>query len=455
MSTSLSRRSLLANAALAALFAQTGCARTTRTSSVPWRNWSGALVCQPSGRVAPGSEEQLAQFLSSTTSKVRPVGSGHSFAPLVPTDGHLIVLDRLSGLIDANDNEMTATFGAGTRLSDLGPALATANQALFNLPDIDRQTLAGAISTATHGTGRSLGCLSAYVTGLRMVSASGQIMDLSPSEQPELFSAAQVGLGALGIFTRVQLQNRRPYRLKATNQVAPIEQTLANFDSAAAKHRHFEMFPLVHSDFALTLSIDETDEPIHNPAADPEEEAAFAAAMASWAALPPKERAPHINGLAEQIEPSVRVDASYRILSNIRNNRFNEMEYSVPASAGADCLREVLHTIRSQAVDVVFPLEYRYVRGDDTWLGMSSGAEDHAAISIHRVAGEDFRPYFDLIEPIFWKYGGRPHWGKVHSLGASQLAKLYPRFQEFVALRNKLDPSGRLLNDHLQRLFET
>ncbi|MGI9324780.1 MAG: D-arabinono-1,4-lactone oxidase [Pseudomonadales bacterium] len=455
MSTSLSRRSLLANTALAALFAQAGCATSTRPSSVPWRNWSGALICQPSGRLAPSSEEQLAQFLSSTSGKVRPVGSGHSFAPLVPTDGHLVVLDRLSGLIDANHDEITATFGAGTRLSDLGPALETANQALFNLPDIDRQTLAGAISTATHGTGRSLGCLSAYVTGLRMVSAGGQVIDLSAREQPDLFSAARVSLGALGIFTRVQLQNRRPYRLKAINAVAPIQQTLANFDSAADKHRHFEMFPLVHSDYALTLSIDETDEPVYNPPADPAEEAAFAAAMASWAAMPPKDRPPHINGLAEQIEPSVRVDASYRILSNVRNNRFNEMEYSVPANAGADCLSEILHTIRSQAVDVVFPLEYRYVRGDDTWLGMSSGDEDHAAISIHRVAGEDFRPYFDLIEPIFWKYGGRPHWGKVHSLGASQLTKLYPRFQEFLALRRKLDPKGRLLNGHLQQLFGT
>jgi len=147
------------------------------------------------------------------------------------------------------------------------------------------------------------------------------------------------------------------------------------------------------------------------------------------------------------------VDVSYRILSNIRNTRFNEMEYSVPVDAGADCLREVLKTIREQEIDVVFPLEYRYVRRDDTWIGMSTGDKDHAAISIHRHADHAFRPYFDAIEPIFWKYGGRPHWGKVHSLGAAELRKLYPQFEDFLAVRQALDPGGRMLNGHLRRVF--
>ena len=175
--------------------------------------------------------------------------------------------------------------------------------------------------------------------------------------------------------------------------------------------------------------------------------------MAMWASLPPRERKPHIDGLAQQIGPTEVVEESYKILSNIRNNRFNEMEYSVPIHHGAECLREVLHTIMKKEVDVVFPLEYRYVQKDDTWLSMSSGDEDHAAISIHRTAGEDFRPYFDLIEPIFWKYGGRPHWGKIHSLGAAELSDLYPKFKDFQALRLQLDPENKMLNDHLRKLF--
>ena len=213
------------------------------------------------------------------------------------------------------------------------------------------------------------------------------------------------------------------------------------------------MFPLTHSDYALTLSIDETDEPINNPPPSPEADAAFADAMRSWTQVPPRERQPLVNGLAEQIGESEAVDESYKILSNVRNNRFNEMEYAIPLEAGAECLREVLRTIIDKEVDVVFPLEYRYVSRDDTWLSMSSGDEDHAAISIHRTAEEDYRPYFDLIEPIFWKYGGRPHWGKVHSLGARELTALYPHFRDFQELRQSLDPTGRMLNDHLRKVF--
>lgn len=445
------RRSFLARTALAALGAAAFPARTAAAQSAPWRNWSGGLVANPAGRFSPGTEAELQEVLAGSTTVFRPVGSGHSFTPLVPTDGHLIVLDQLTGLLDHDAARLRATFAAGTRLGDMGAPLADIGQAMLNLPDIDRQTLAGATATATHGTGIDFTCLSGFVTALRLITAQGDALDLSPGD--ELFDAARVSVGALGVITRMTLQNRGPYRLKANNWTQPIEEVLETFDESAARHRHFEMFPLTHSKYALVLSIDETDEEIDNPPPSPEEAAAFGAAMASWTELPPRERMPLIDGLAQQIQPTAVIDESYKILSNIRNDRFNEMEYSVPLEAGAACLREILRTIIDNEVDVVFPLEYRYVRRDDTWLSMSSGDEDHAAISIHRTASEDYRPYFDLIEPIFWKYGGRPHWGKVHSLRSAELSRLYPKFRDFQEARAELDPRGRLLNDHLRNLF--
>ena len=458
MNSKWSRRQILANGVMASLFSMAHPAfatasATTTSVSTPWRNWSGGLVCNPAGRFSPTTETELSEFLSSTHGQLRPVGSGHSFTPLVPTDGHLVVLDQLTGMLGHDGGNLQATFAAGTRLGDMGAPLEAVGQSMLNLPDIDRQTLAGATATATHGTGIGFTCLSGFVTDLRLVKPNGDVLDINESEHGELFNAARVSLGALGIVTRMTMQNRTPYRLKAKNWVQPIEEVLESFDESAASHRHFEMFPLTHSKYALTLAIDETDEPVNNPPASPEEAAAFAQAMAHWATLPPRERMPLVDGLAEQIEPTEVVDASYKILSNIRNGRFNEMEYSVPKEAGAACLREILQTIIDKQIDVVFPLEYRYVRRDDTWLSMSSGDEDHAAISIHRTASEDYRPYFDLIEPIFWKYGGRPHWGKVHSLGARELSALYPRFKDFQALRAELDPEGRLLNAHLRKLF--
>ncbi|XOV85565.1 MAG: D-arabinono-1,4-lactone oxidase [bacterium] len=448
----VSRRELLASSALIGLFSPLG-ASLAQQPDTPWRNWSGAQVCRPAGRFSPASEDELSSYLRNTEGEVRPVGSGHSFSALVPTDGHLIVIDQLTGLLGHDADSMQATFAAGSRLGDMGQALANIGQAMLNLPDIDRQTLAGATATATHGTGIAFPCLSGFVTALRLVTPVGDVIEADPQSNPELFDAARVSLGALGIITRMTVQNRAPYKLKARNAVQPIEEVLETFDQSAANHRHFEMFPLTHSDYALTLAIDETDDPINNPPPSPEEDAAFVQAMAFWATLPPKERLPQINAMAQQIAPTEAVDVSHKVLSNIRNTRFNEMEYSVPLPAGADCLREILRTIIDKEVDVVFPLEYRYVKRDDTWLSMSAGDEDHAAISIHRMAGEDYRPYFDLIEPIFWKYGGRPHWGKVHSLGRSELEKLYPKFNDFQALRAELDPAGRMLNSHLKKIF--
>lgn len=449
----ITRRHFMAGTALSALSATMVGRQVLANSSLPWRNWSGGQVSHPAGRFAPASEAELIEFMRSQTGAMRAVGAGHSFSPLVPTDGQLLVLDRLSGLIDADADAMQATFGAGTRLVETGPALERVGQGMLNLPDIDRQTLAGATSTATHGTGIEFHSLSGYITGLRMVTVAGEVIEANVDDDPEFMRAASVGIGALGILTQIRMQNRSAYRLKEKNWVERTEDVLKNFDERVARHRHFEMFPLVHSDYALVLSIDETDEPIDNPPPNPEEEAAFAEAMRAWMQLPPGRRRPYINGMAEQIGPTEAVDVSYKILANIRNNRFNEMEYSIPLESGAECLREVLETIAENEIDVVFPLEYRYVKGDDLLLSMFEGGP-RAAISIHRTWSEDYRPCFDQIEPIFRKYGGRPHWGKLHTLGYKELSRLYPGLDEFRALRADLDPEGRLLNEHLRKVLE-
>jgi len=455
----LNRRQFLAAGAMAALssaaarVAAGSNATSANNQSLPWRNWSGGVVGYPEGRLAPSSEAQLADYLAGTSGTIRPVGSGHSFTPLVPTDGHIVVLDKLTGLLSHDSEKQRATFAAGTRLADMGMPLKQVGQGMFNLPDIDRQTLAGACSTATHGTGIGFKSLSGYISSLRLITPQGEQLDIDAQSNPELFRAAVVSLGALGVITRIEMQNRTPYRLKQRNWVEKTEVILSQFDQQAASHRHFEIIPLTHSDYSLVLATDETDEPINNPPTSPEEDAAFGAAMRGWMTLPPEQRRPQINALAQFIQPSERVDDSYKILSSVRANRFNEMEYSLPKEAGAACLLEILATIADQKLDVVFPLEYRYVARDDSMLSMSSGHEDHVAISVHRVASEDYRPYFDVIEPIFWKYGGRPHWGKIHTLGAAQLTELYPDFARFQQIREDIDPRGRMLNAHLRKLF--
>lgn len=446
----LTRRDFLSAtlAAAGALAVPGGRAAGART---PWTNWSGHLSSMPSSRVAPGSVEELQRFLRGSRGPLRPVGAGHSFSPLVPTDGDLVVLDRLHGLGDVDSANLRAEIRAGTRLSDTGPMLDAVGQACWDLPDIDRQTLAGALSTSTHGSGR-FHSLSGYVTGLRMVTVNGEVLEIDEHTDGDLLKAAAVSIGSLGIITDAWLANGPPVRLKARNAPERLETVLAEFDQRVAQHRHFEFFPLPHCDWVFSLTIDPTDEPIHNPPPTPEEDAALYDLLRTLMQTPVMARRVMFNGIVQAMEPTEAVDTSYGILTNIRNQRFNEMEYSVPAEVGMACVKEVLDTIADRGIDIVFPMEVRHVEGDDTWLSMFSGGP-RVSISIHDFADRDYHPYFDVIEPIFLKYGGRPHWGKVNSLGHEQLAELYPRFEAFRALRAELDPDGRLLNDHLKRVF--
>jgi len=450
----ISRRSFLASSVKAAMFSGFAAKGGAFAQSASWSNWSGGQTCQPVGRYDISSEEQLTSLLRNTLGPIRPVGSGHSFSALVPTDGHLVVIDQLSGILDSDAQAKQVTLGAGSRLGDLGAQLEAIGQGMINLPDIDRQTVAGAIATGTHGTGVTLQALSSFITSLRLITPNGNVMDIDSSDE-DLLHAARVNLGALGIVTQVTMQNRESYKLKKREWAAPTEDILANFDELAASHRHFEIFPLVYSDYSLVLSIDETDEPIGQ--SDVEEEPSDDASIAESLGLSdnptPAERLRLSNATASRIQPTEAVDVSHKILSNVRNSRFNEMEYSVPAEVGAECLREILKTIYDEAIDVQFVLEYRYVGADDDWLSMSYGDHPHATISIHRTASADYRPYFNRIEPIFWKYGGRPHWGKVHNLTHVELTELYPRFKDFMELRRELDPQGRMLNPHLRALF--
>jgi FAD-linked oxidoreductase len=442
----------MANTALAVLWsALPSMARTATREAVvntPWRNWSGYLSANPLGRIAPHNEDDLVTALRSTSGAIRPVGSGHSFSPLVPTDGHLIVLDNLSGLVSHDTDNMTAELFAGTRLSDAGRLLNSIGQAMFNLPDIDRQTLAGAISTATHGTGRDLKSLSGYITNLRLVTPAGDVLDLDADNHSDLFHAARVSLGSLGIITRIGFKNRAPFKLRSRTWTAKTEAVIDQWETLTAQWQHFEIMPLLHSDYSFIIAHQETDALIL-PMVEEDDNGEL---LALFDATPVSMRGALINLLAADIEPNEGVDWSHQSLTNLRFDRFNEMEYSVPAAVGHECLRDIMEAIRQQSIDVSIPLEYRVIDEDDAWLSMFYGGP-RVSISLHRLAQYDYSPLFNAVEPIFWKYGGRPHWGKVHSLGYRQLQSLYPKLDAFVTLQKKLDPRGRMLNPHLQHIL--
>jgi FAD/FMN-containing dehydrogenase len=386
-----------------------------------WSNWSGSVTFRPRRIERPASEAELARVVRRAASEglgVRVYGTGHSFTPLVETDAVLVSLDALAGVQSADPAAREATVLAGTKLSDLGAPLLERGLALENQGDVDVQSLGGALGTGTHGTGKSLGNLSTHPVMLRLVTASGETVECSAERDPELFRAARLSLGALGVISAARLRLCAAYRLHERVWREPIEQALPLVQQRIDESRHFEFFWFPRQDVAELKSL----QPTH---AEPSS----------------------IEGVEGE-----RIGWSADIISSVREQRFNEMEYALPARDGLECFREVRERLRTRHPDVVWPVEYRSLAADDAYLSPAF-ARDTITISVHQDARLPFRELFSDVEAIFRGYAGRPHWGKIHTRSADELRRLYPEWETFQAVRRRLDPDGRFLSPYLRQLF--
>jgi len=425
-----------------------------------WRNWVGYETCTPARFVEPEDVAAMAALVRQAAidgHTVRVAGSGHSFTPLVPTDGVLVSLDRYRGILAADRDTGLVSMRAGTKLYELGPALRALGLALENQGDIDRQSIAGAVGTGTHGTGTRFGSISTQLRALKLMTAAGEEIAVSPDLDNDLFEAARVCFGSLGIMTEVTLQAVPAFNLRITRGRMDMAECLAQADALNAQHRQFEFFWFPHQNLCATKLLDETDEAVPerdgiNYVNDVLLENAMFGAMCRMVRLVPS-LAPSVSRMvARGSGKGSEVNRSYRLFSTVRTVRFQEMEYALPADRGADALREIRAYIEAKRVQVNFPIEYRWVKGDPIWLSPDHG-RDSVHISVHQFQGMPWRPFFDGAEAILRNHGGRPHWGKWHSLGARELEKLYPRWGDFLALRERMDPQGRFLNPHLRHLF--
>ncbi len=418
-----------------------------------WSNWSGLEHAYPAQRGAPKDEAELAALLQSAPAPVRPVGSGHSFTALVPTEGTLLTLDRLSGLVSHDAAALTARVRAGTKLAALGPLLAGLGQEMPNLPDINKQTLAGAMSTATHGTGKGLTALHGQVLALRMVLPSGEVVECSRDQRPELFHAARVGLGAFGVLSEVTLQNRPLVRVKKVVRLVDTEWLLGQWPALASQHRNAEFLVLPFTGKSALITHDLTQEPVRPRGPDADADVLMQLkSLRDLFEFTPDLRKWVAGKLMADIPPEVAVDEGWKLLSNERPVRFKEMEYHVPIERQVEALREVIRRIESCARDVFFPIEARIIAPDDAWLSPFYQRES-GSIAVHAYYKEAHDWMARLIEPVLRDAGGRPHWGKLHSLGRAELAALYPMFAEADAVRRSVDPQGRMVNPFLRKLF--
>ncbi|MBA3070111.1 MAG: FAD-binding protein [Hyphomonas sp.] len=417
-----------------------------------WMNWSGIERATPRQIAFPGSVQALAETITGAKGRIRPVGSGHSFTGLATTEDTLLMLNGLSGLISYDAATGEARFGAGTPLFDVSEILARHGRALDNQPDIDSQTLAGAFATATHGTGNNLTALHNNITAFELVTADGRIREVTAASDPDLFEAGKVSLGALGVFSAYTIRTVPAYRLKRVVTVEDSKAFLSRLEETAEAHRNFEFYYFPHTGLVASIVHDLTDEPAtEDDGTDDDDFLQGLMALRDqlgWAPWLRRSiaRSEFPRGVVED-----RVNESRVLLSTTRPTRFIEMEYHLPRERGAEMVERVMRKL-DQRAEIFFPMEYRHIAPDTAWLSPFN-AGPRTSIAIHALASERYDYFFTDFEPMYREAGGRPHWGKLHSLGHAELTALYPEFERFLSLRAELDPEGRFLNAHLAKLF--
>jgi L-gulonolactone oxidase len=428
------------------------------SSAQEWRNWTGDQRCAPATIERPSSASELQRLIAEAEGTVRIAGSGHSFSDIVATDGTLITLERMNRPLDVDRGSGLVKVQGGITIRALNSHLAERGLALENLGDVDSQTIAGAISTATHGTGAKLRNLSAQVAALELVLADGTVLACEASDDTETFQAARVSLGALGAIATVTLRCVPAFVLEGVDGPAPLEDVLAGFEELIAANEHFEFYVFPYCPTALTRAnnrVDSPPRPRSRPRAYAEDvllvNRAFAACCRLGRRFP--RQIPKINRLVTALAgASRRTDRSDRIFTSPRLVRFTEMEYALPRADTTAALRRILALIEEHRFAVPFPIEVRTTAADDALLS-TAGGRDSGYIAVQMFEGMEWEPYFRTVEASLRELGARPHWGKRHCQTAADLRYRYPEWDRFQAVRARLDPEGRFQNAYTRRVL--
>ena len=425
-----------------------------------WTNWAGNQSCAPTSIRRPTSEAELVAIVkeaANNATRVKCVGAGHSFTPIACTDGVLVDLSGYGRVLSHDPGARTVTVQAGITLSTLCDELDQRGLALENMGDIGYQSIAGATATATHGTGWHFGNISSRIVGMRLIAGDGSIVDATPEQNPEVLAAARVGIGALGIVSTVTLQAVKAFRLHAIEEPMRLDDILADFDGYMSSADHVEFYWVPHTSWALTKRNRRTDEPAMPRSKAKEIIDDLLITNVGFGALcrVGRRRPSLIPRLAKILPSTGRLeytDRSDRVFTSPRRVKFYEMEYAIPRDAIPEALNRVRRLVDEAGIQLSFPVEVRVVSPDDIPLSTAQGRAT-GYIAIHVYQGTPYDAYFQGVERIMDTYGGRPHWGKMHFQGHETLAERYPKWDEFQAVRRRLDPEGRFTNQYLERVL--
>lgn len=425
-----------------------------------WRNWAGNQAAAPEAVERPTTEERLVQIVKDAADagrRMKAVGTGHSFTGIACTDGVLVDLRDYGRVVGDDPATGTVTVEAGVTLADLSEELHRRGLALENMGDIDRQTIAGAIATATHGTGSRFGGLATRIVGMRLITGDGSVLECTETANADVLDAARVGLGALGIVSTVTIECVPAFNVRAVEEAIPVDEVLADFDGFMDQTDHVEFYWVPHTKWALTKRNTRTGEPAApRPRVKEFVDDIVLPNLAFGALCRVGRRFPQtIPKLSKLIPGTGRleyVDRSDRVFTSPRMVRFVEMEYAIPRRAVPEALTRVRRLVDRLGVPISFPVEVRVTAGDDIPLSTATG-RDTGYIAVHVYRGTSYDDYFGGVEAIMDDYRGRPHWGKLHFQTADTLAGRYPRWDDFQSLRRRLDPAGVFSNPYLDRVL--
>ncbi|GHD28332.1 FAD-linked oxidoreductase [Nocardiopsis kunsanensis] len=431
-------------------------------TDVLWHTWADTYRARPRRTAFPNDPAEVAAQVTAAAEdglRVRMVGSGHSFTDVAVTDGVLLCPTSLAGLRSVDHERGTATVDAGMALCDFNEALAREGLALANMGDIAVQTVAGAVQTGTHGTGRDAGGLASQVVGLEMVTADGSLVRCSATEEPELFHAARVGLGAFGVVTALTFAVRPAFLLHAREEPMPLEEVLERLPELRAGNDHFEFFWFPHTGNTNTKRNNITEGPVRPLSSfkawlddDLLSNRVFEGANRVCRRFP--RLIPAVNRISSRaLSARTYTDASHRVFASVRDVRFVEMEYAVPAEHTEEVLRELRSVVDRRGYRLSFPVEVRFAPADDVWLSTAYGRET-AYIAVHMYQGMPYERCFADLESVLTSSGGRPHWGKLHTRGRPDLEKVYPKLGAALAVRDRVDPQRLFGNAYLERVLD-
>ncbi|MBB6119672.1 D-arabinono-1,4-lactone oxidase [Nocardiopsis algeriensis] len=430
-------------------------------TDVVWRTWSDTHQARPRRTASPGSTAEVSAAVASAGKeglRVRMVGSGHSFTDVAVTDGLLLSPSSLTRLRSVDPEAGTATVEAGMPLCDFNEALAARGVALANMGDIAVQTVAGAVQTGTHGTGRDAGGLASQVVGMEMVLADGSVVECSAEREPELFHSARVGLGAFGVVTALTMAVRPSFLLHAREEPMPLDEVLERLPELRAENDHFEFFWFPHTNNTNTKRNNITPgpaQPLTRFRAWLDDEFLSNTVFERVSRLCRRFPAavPAVNRVSSRaLSARTYTDASHKVFASVRDVRFVEMEYAIPAEHAVDVLREARAIVDRGDHRVNFPVEVRFAPADDVWLSTAHGRES-AYVAVHMYQGTPYEAYFADLEALFTSVGGRPHWGKMHTRDRAYLESVYPRLGDALAVRDRVDPHRRFGNAYLERVL--